>query len=133
MNRGTMGVNSSPKTYITCRLTAKNRDQLRNRTLGNREYGLPFFTRRCVYEMFVCWLVCLCVSTTPVTSSWCVLITFRPCSHPLVAQCSSTSSSVDPASPRLHDSDSLSPTRSPVRHQPTNSCLMYLFSISTAA
>jgi len=23
-------------THVTCRLTAKNRDQLRNRTLGNR-------------------------------------------------------------------------------------------------
>ena len=30
-------------THITCRLTAKNRDQLRNPTLGNR-YGLPLFT-----------------------------------------------------------------------------------------
>ena len=28
-------------THVTCRLTAKNRDQLRNRTLGNREYRLP--------------------------------------------------------------------------------------------
>jgi len=26
-------------TYITCRLTAKNRDQLRNRTLGNRVWA----------------------------------------------------------------------------------------------
>ena len=30
-------------TLVTCRLTAKNRDQLRNPTLGNViEYGLPF-------------------------------------------------------------------------------------------
>ena len=28
-------------THVTCRLTAKNRDQLRNPTL---EYGLPFYT-----------------------------------------------------------------------------------------
>ena len=29
-------------THVTCRLTAKNRDQLRNPTLGNRVgYGLP--------------------------------------------------------------------------------------------
>ena len=27
-------------THVACRLTAKNRDQLRNPTLGNREYGL---------------------------------------------------------------------------------------------
>jgi len=26
-------------THITCRLTAKNRDQLRNSTLGNRVYA----------------------------------------------------------------------------------------------
>jgi len=36
-------------THVTCRLTAKNRDQLRNPTLGNRTYGLPlpfYFTNR---------------------------------------------------------------------------------------
>ena len=36
-------------THVTCRLTAKNRDQLRNPTLGNRVYGLPlpfYFTNR---------------------------------------------------------------------------------------
>ena len=26
-------------THVTCRLTAKNRDQLRNPTLGNREWA----------------------------------------------------------------------------------------------
>jgi len=26
-------------THVTCRLTAKNRDQLRNRTLGNRVWA----------------------------------------------------------------------------------------------
>ena len=32
-------------TYITCRLTAKNRDQLRNPTLGNRVWAtFTFFT-----------------------------------------------------------------------------------------
>jgi len=35
-------------THITCRLTAKNRDQLRNPTLDNRVYGLPLpFTCIC--------------------------------------------------------------------------------------
>jgi len=29
-------------THVTCRLTAKNRDQLRNSTLGIIEYGLPY-------------------------------------------------------------------------------------------
>ena len=32
-------------THVTCRLTAKNRDQLRNPTLGNREWAtFTFFT-----------------------------------------------------------------------------------------
>ena len=32
-------------THVTCRLTAKNRDQLRNPTLGNRAMGyLYLFT-----------------------------------------------------------------------------------------
>jgi len=29
-------------THVTCRLTAKNRDQLRNPALGNRVLPLPF-------------------------------------------------------------------------------------------
>ena len=33
-------------TYITCRLTAKNRDQLRNPIRSVIEYGLPFTLRR---------------------------------------------------------------------------------------
>ena len=33
-------------THVTCRLTAKNRDQLRNPTLGNRVWAaLTFLTR----------------------------------------------------------------------------------------
>jgi len=32
--------------HIICRLTAKNRDQLRNPTLGNRVYRQPFFTSK---------------------------------------------------------------------------------------
>ena len=37
-------------THVTCRLTAQNRDQLRNPTLGKIEYGLPlpFFCVSCV-------------------------------------------------------------------------------------
>ena len=35
-------------THVTCRLTAKNRDQLRNPTLGNREWAS--FT-------FLLWLI----------------------------------------------------------------------------
>jgi len=31
-------------TYVTCRLTAKNRDQLRNPTLGIK-YGIPLASR----------------------------------------------------------------------------------------
>ena len=31
-------------THITCRLTAKNRDQLRNLALGNRVWATFFFT-----------------------------------------------------------------------------------------
>ena len=34
-------------THATCRLTAKDRDQLRNPTLGSRVYGLP--RSRCPY------------------------------------------------------------------------------------
>jgi len=34
-------------TYVTCRLTAKNRDQLWNPTLGNRVWAtFTFFTRQ---------------------------------------------------------------------------------------
>jgi len=32
-------------THVTCRLTAKNRDQLRNRTLGNRVWATFTFLR----------------------------------------------------------------------------------------
>ena len=36
-------------THVTCRLTAKNRDQLRNSTLGNRVWAtFTFFTTVCV-------------------------------------------------------------------------------------
>jgi len=32
--------------YVTCRLTAKNRDQLTNPTLGNRVWARPTFNQR---------------------------------------------------------------------------------------
>ena len=32
-------------THVTCRLTAKNRDQLRNPTLGNRAWATYLFVR----------------------------------------------------------------------------------------
>ena len=41
-------------TYVTCRLTAKNRDQLRNPTLGNRVWA-TFFTKKTS-----CILACVC-------------------------------------------------------------------------
>jgi len=34
-------------THVTCRLTAKNRDQLRNPTLGNRVWSTCFTRARC--------------------------------------------------------------------------------------
>jgi len=44
-------------THVTCRLTAKNRDQLRNPTLGNRVwadlYLLSFITRSTQYVVSV--------------------------------------------------------------------------------
>ena len=36
-------------TQVTCRLTAKNRDQLRNPTLGNRVWATFTFAFVCVY------------------------------------------------------------------------------------
>jgi len=33
--------------HVTCRLTAKNRDQLRNPTLGNRVWATSTFLRGC--------------------------------------------------------------------------------------
>ena len=37
-------------THVTCRLTAKNRDQLRNPTLGNRVWASFTFTFFCQHE-----------------------------------------------------------------------------------
>jgi len=33
-------------THVTCRLTAKNRKQLRNPTLGNRVWAISFIMQR---------------------------------------------------------------------------------------
>ena len=46
--------------HVTCRLTAKNRDQLRNPTLGNRVW-LPFISVRIRLGSVVCVCVCVCV------------------------------------------------------------------------
>jgi len=45
-------------TYVTCRLTAKNRDQLRNPTLGNQVWATCTF------------LVSVCLSVCPVWARW---------------------------------------------------------------
>ena len=34
-------------THVTCRLTAKNRDQLRNPTLGNRVWATFLYNQAC--------------------------------------------------------------------------------------
>ena len=53
-------------THVTCRLTAKNRDQLRNPTLGSRVWAtFPFFifirhfTRVFTGWVMKCWCGCL--------------------------------------------------------------------------
>ena len=44
-------------TYVTCRLTAKNRDQLRNHTLGSRVWAtFTFFTLQCFQTRTVTYL-----------------------------------------------------------------------------
>ena len=45
-------------THVTGRLTAKNRDQLRNPTLGVIEYALPFYC----YIVFSVLRCCSCCS-----------------------------------------------------------------------
>ena len=43
-------------THVTCRLTAKNRDQFRNPTLGNRVWlGLPLPFLCCLLVYIVCF------------------------------------------------------------------------------
>jgi len=42
---------SLPPTHVTCRLTAQNRDKLRNHTLGNR-VGAPFFIHMVVDSIY---------------------------------------------------------------------------------
>jgi len=44
-------------TLITCRLTAKNRDQLRNPMLGNRVWATFFSVRRTSFSWAVCALL----------------------------------------------------------------------------
>jgi len=54
-------------THVTCRLTAKNRDKLRNPTLGNRVSATYTFFTVCVAQDVAdvvtrCSVVCDCVS-----------------------------------------------------------------------
>jgi len=46
-------------THVTCRLTAENRDQLRNPTLGNRVWATVFT----VFELYVVNVVIRCRPT----------------------------------------------------------------------
>jgi len=61
-------------TYVTCRLTAKNRDQLRNPTLGNRVWATfnfysPYRARVCVLKTYCSWFATQKTTTWPVHSS----------------------------------------------------------------
>ena len=63
-------------THVTCRLTAKNRDRLRNPTLGNRVWAtFTLFTLRSVgCEVVLCAracvrAVCMCVCIGRLSSS----------------------------------------------------------------
>jgi len=42
-------------THVTCRLTAKNRDQLRNSTLGNRVWATLTFLGQMPAIVVFCW------------------------------------------------------------------------------
>jgi len=53
------GVTARFMTHVTCRLTAKNRDQLRNPTLGNRLWATFTFTFRA--EIVGCFSLSSCV------------------------------------------------------------------------
>ena len=51
-------------THVTCRLTAKNRDQLRNPTLGNRVWATFtfFYPDRGARSIVMSESVCVCLS-----------------------------------------------------------------------
>ena len=54
-------------THVTCRLTAKNRDQLRNPTLGNRVWA-PFLGSVQVVGFFDVAAARLCAGDGPITA-----------------------------------------------------------------
>ena len=43
-------------THVTCRLNAKNRDQLRNPTLGNRVWAISFTYLPCMHSPPIVWI-----------------------------------------------------------------------------
>ena len=97
-------------THVTCRLTAKNRDQLRNPTLGNRVWA-SFFT-----------VPCLCSCYTPLHPPCSVLQLARP----LLEQ------------PRAHSefsescsccviADCLRPLHAPLNHKRASRCCRKCF------
>jgi len=53
-------------THVTCRLTAKNRDQLRNPTLGNRIWAtFTFFTNEMIQDGIECGVFVRSVRVKP--------------------------------------------------------------------
>ena len=67
-------------THVTCRLTAKNRDQLRNPTLGNRVWALSFLLYsliKFVEYMQVLYTMLISVSRTRRRFAWCASWNYR--------------------------------------------------------
>jgi len=62
-------------THVTCRLTAKNRDQLRNPALGNRVWAtFTFITGRCYSSAVLAMALCPSVSVSVCLSQVGVLL-----------------------------------------------------------
>jgi len=61
-------------THVTCRLTAKYRDQLLNPTLGNRVWATFTFYLLCI-NLFVCCIVVKVLSVFCSVSSFYVICT----------------------------------------------------------
>jgi len=76
-------------THVTCRLTAKNRDQLRNATLGTRVWAIPFTHAYCTIER------CSSVDTRTFPGVFvvvCYLLTHSACACDLMLHNSQTTS-----------------------------------------
>jgi len=67
-------------THVTCRLTAKNRDQLRNPTLGNREYG-HLYLFSLLLKSF--WAMCCAISYSQIPYVFTVAFRNYPTRVPL--------------------------------------------------